>query len=389
MTNTNPFRPGSGISPPYFAGRNREIDIFRKKLDKSMNDDFIQHMAIVSGWGSGKTSLLLKFKEIARGINCPVLPVQLYSVMDTKDFVELFVNSASFVVPPSKWKKFSSAVSSLGINVMGTGVQVVKQASFFEPQTAFCHSLKNIWNNSHTQLIPVMIDDIQLITKKEQTLEILRNVFTWAANEGYKFMLVVSGTLDLFERFQEAHSPLTRFFEPLILNPLSSDEIRDAVLKPLENTSISFSDDVVEQIITLSEGNPSYIQLLASHAFEHARNNIVNLDDFKLSLISAINDVSARMFDNMFNKLCMNEKNVLRILYESEVPMRWGEVLEMAENSGIKRASARTSLKRLIDNELLKSVKPQKYEKQYTLRDVLFKEYLSAKLDKVSKVSKV
>lgn len=73
----NPFRPGSGIFPPYFAGREREIGIFKHKLSSGIKSDFVQHMAIVSGWGSGKTSLLLKFKEISKEVNCPVLPIQL------------------------------------------------------------------------------------------------------------------------------------------------------------------------------------------------------------------------------------------------------------------------------------------------------------------------
>lgn len=370
----NPYRPGSGISPPYFAGRDREVTLFKKKLNSGMNADFIQNMAIVGGWGSGKTSLLLQFKEIAKAVNCPVLPVQLYSVTDTKDFVELFVNSASFVISPSQWGKFSRTVSSIGINVLGSGVQIERKSPYFEPQTAFQHSLKNIWNNSDAPLILVMIDDVQLIAKREQTLEILRNVFTWTTNESYKFMLVVSGTMDLFEKFQEAHSPLTRFFEPMILNPLSDDEVRAAVLKPLENTLVSFSEEVIEQIINLSGGNPFYVQLLASHGFDHARNNRVDPEAFKLAFISAINDISVRMFNKLFKSVSPTERKVLRIIYGSGPPLRWSEIIK--KSTGIKRNTVKPAIRRLLKAGLIKQIEDKEQEKYYTLIDKLFKEYL-------------
>ena len=90
MKPKNPFRPGSGIFPPYFAGRKKEEDIFKKKLDSAINSNFIQHVAIIGGWGIGKTSLLLKFKEIAKDSNCQILPIQLYSMTEPRNFVELF-----------------------------------------------------------------------------------------------------------------------------------------------------------------------------------------------------------------------------------------------------------------------------------------------------------
>ncbi len=380
----NPFRPGSGVLPPYFAGRNQEIDVFKKKMSNGINGGFIQHMAILSSWGSGKTSLLLKFKEIAKDMKCPVLPIQLYSIPEARNFVELFVNSASFVVPPSNWQRFTNSISGFGISIIGSGIQVQRQAGYFEPQTAFQQSLKTIWENSDSRLIVVMIDDVQLIAEREQTLEILRNAFTWASNAGYRFMVVVAGTPDVFEKFQQAHAPLTRFFEPMILKPLSDKECKEAVSEPLKNTSVSFSDDVIDRIAALSEGNPFYVQLLASHAFEHARENGVGVEEFKLAFVSAINDVSVRMFDNMLAGSSPIEKKVLAAMHESGLPLKWGEMLKLAEGAGIKKTSARTAVKRLVDGGLLRQITEGEHEGCYIFRDGLFREYIGAKTRGVS-----
>jgi len=377
---SNPFKPGSGIFPPYFAGRQREIEIFKKKLDSAIQNNFVQHMAILSGWGSGKTSLLIKFKEIAKEQNCSILPIQLYSIVEPRDFVELFVNSASFVVPPSNWQRFAEKISSFGISIMGSGIGLEQKSPYFEPQTAFQHSLKNIWKNSDASLIVVMVDDIQLITEREQTLEILRNVFTWSTNEGYKFMLLVAGTPDLFEKFQEAHAPLTRFFEPLILDPLSDEEIREAILKPLKDTKISFSSNIVEQIITLSEGNPFYVQLLSSHSFDHARDNKVSENEFKLAFISAINDISVRMFSKLFKSASPTEREILAIIYKSDLPLKWMEIVKKSKEMNIKESTAKPAIRRLLKAELIKQIEEGEYEDYYTLRDRLFREYLRTKL---------
>ena len=55
----NPFKPGSCLYPPYFAGRTREIEIFQKKLTQTV-EGTPMHMAIIGDWATGKTSLLKK-----------------------------------------------------------------------------------------------------------------------------------------------------------------------------------------------------------------------------------------------------------------------------------------------------------------------------------------
>ena len=53
---TNPFKPGSGLYPPYFADHQREIKIFENKLNQTINGTPI-HMAVIGDWATGKTSL--------------------------------------------------------------------------------------------------------------------------------------------------------------------------------------------------------------------------------------------------------------------------------------------------------------------------------------------
>jgi hypothetical protein len=72
MLHTNPFRPGSGLFPPYFAGREEEIRVFERKL-RSTQDGTPMHMAVIGDWGIGKTSLLTKFERTTE--NCFITSV--------------------------------------------------------------------------------------------------------------------------------------------------------------------------------------------------------------------------------------------------------------------------------------------------------------------------
>ena len=60
--NTNPFRPGSGLFPSHFAGREEEVNVFERKLQSTRNGVQI-HIAVRGEWGIGKTSLLTKFEN--------------------------------------------------------------------------------------------------------------------------------------------------------------------------------------------------------------------------------------------------------------------------------------------------------------------------------------
>jgi len=86
----NPFKPGSGLYPPYFAGRKREEDAFTERLDQTISGTPM-HMAILGDWAMGKTSLLEKFREIAEKKNFVVCGI----ITPSTDSTAVFVNSIS------------------------------------------------------------------------------------------------------------------------------------------------------------------------------------------------------------------------------------------------------------------------------------------------------
>ena len=64
----NPFNPGSPVDPHDFVGRVSELENFHQKLRQTANGS-LASMAVVGGYGVGKTSFLHKCKAIAEEQN--------------------------------------------------------------------------------------------------------------------------------------------------------------------------------------------------------------------------------------------------------------------------------------------------------------------------------
>lgn len=61
----NPFNPGSGVPPPYLAGREGQLGTFNKVLD-SIEDGHVENVIVHGLRGTGKTVLLDEFNRICR-----------------------------------------------------------------------------------------------------------------------------------------------------------------------------------------------------------------------------------------------------------------------------------------------------------------------------------
>ena len=95
---TNPFKPGSGLQPPYLAGRDRELERFSQML-RHVQDGQVRNLMVQGLRGVGKTVLLKKFMEICIGNRfLPVTQLQFSSKhSDPEEFIRVLqyeLNSA-------------------------------------------------------------------------------------------------------------------------------------------------------------------------------------------------------------------------------------------------------------------------------------------------------
>jgi tetratricopeptide (TPR) repeat protein len=114
--------------------------------------------------------------------------------------------------------------------------------------------------------IVVLFDESNVLAKSRVLLEKLRNIFMNIPG----YMLVLTGTLDLFPIIDDVFSPIVRQFKKITVKEFSEKkDTAECVRGPLRigGLSISVSDSEIDEIHDLSGGKPYEIQLICHLLF--------------------------------------------------------------------------------------------------------------------------
>ena len=378
----NPFKPGSGLYPPHFAGRGRETRIFTGKLDRTKGGAPM-HMGIVGDWATGKTSLLRRFREVAEDGGCFVSEV----ISPVTDSTAVFVNTLSNTIADDLQRKDGTPIYQKikgklqhldGISAFGFGASIRQSnAERGSPQFDLRIGLRTVWENISPRYsaMVLLVDDFDLMTGDSKvSREIMvtyRNSLMEAINDGVKIMSVVAGAR-LFEQFESAHGPLVRFFEPFELKNLERDDARVAITEPLKDGGISFTDEVVEKILDTTHGQPYYIQEFCYVLCENALDNKVDMKIFEAVYNKILHDLARKMWRRKLHE--MGDISI-KILYlvatghttTDEITVRSGKRFEL------KPSTVRGILTRLQQTGHISRVARGEYE----MNDKLFGEYIT------------
>jgi len=392
----NPFRPGSGLPPPFFADREREIQTFQQRLAMTAQG-IPMHLAVVGEWAIGKTALLSVYREIADEQNCTTLFIMARNMPAAK-FVDSLIQALSSNVKEryedeKLWDRFVKKVQAVSVGLLN----VIQVGAEFRSPEEFSYSLREylkiLWQELRDYSVPaivLIIDDLDLLTDFRDTMILLRNTSQelQELQQRVHLMLVIAGTPNLFDRLREAHEPLLRFFKPLELQPLPEDAARAAVTVPLEGTEVRFNEEVIARILELAGGQPYYLQLLAFHTFEAARfqgrrkgrSIIATGATLQTAFDNAFSDLERQMFVYRIKRLSHGEQKLLWVIANFGGPVTHGEIAKAAEKAGLKRTSVATLLRRLKEKGCVQQEYTGPRKGQYFIADKLFAEYVRHKL---------
>ncbi len=377
----NPFTPGSGLFPPFFADREREVQEFTQRLQSTLAGS-PRHMAVLGEWAIGKTSLLLRFCELAKEHGClACLPIA--NPEETPAFIGSLIKTISLqvraVYGESLWKRLSKVIGLQGLSLSALGASIeLRFASAGEAQLSLREYLRALWKElrERTSAVLIAIDDLDLIPDFRQTMVLLRNTAMELVMADVKVMVVAAGTPVLFERMWEAHAPLVRFFEPLELGRLSREAAEEAVTRPLEGTGIRFAPEVVEQIVKLADGRPYYLQELAYHTFETAQGGVATRASFAAAFERAFSTISKAVFERRVAELSAGEQRLLRAIVSMGDAATYSEIAAQAKKAGLKESSVAKLLQRLKAKGCVKQMETSELRGRYFVDDLLFAEYV-------------
>ena len=280
----NPFRPGAGHMPPFLAGRTKEHEEFKELLKQ---DVVLKNLVLTGLRGIGKTVLLETFRPEAIQMGW------LWAGTDLSESTSISESNLAIRLLTDLSVVTSSIVVSVASKGVGFGGQPsnVPTALNYQALVAIYDNtaglvsdklkgvLEFVWpyirmGGKHG--IVFAYDEAQNLAdhsaKDQFPLSLLLDVFQSVQRKGICFMLALTGLPTLFPKLVEARTYSERMFHIIFLKPLSEEETKDAVRKPIEDSAaqcpIGFNDESLATVWIQTKGYPYFVQYVCREIFD-------------------------------------------------------------------------------------------------------------------------
>ncbi|MCI0490576.1 MAG: response regulator [Blastocatellia bacterium] len=382
----NPFTPMTGVEPTVFGGRTKELEFFEQRINRSLHTKFREHFLVLGDWGIGKSTLLKEYKRIcqSRGHIASIVPLEALQSGTTlieaaRSIVEGIFRDLPYSI--DQFKKVASFFDSVGISVLGTGLQFKRDTSKREMSTqAFLHdTLVRLWQDleSKTDVFIILLDDLDNFMAASEIVMTLRQTLSMESIRKTNILVGIASTPNTWLELTAVnkHHPLARYFLSRVeLDPLSESEVRETVLNSLADTGISFSTEVLNRVVEYTEGHPYEMQVLCFHLFNNQLSRRVEIEVWDKALQAALNDLGMAVFDQWFNQASSEEAKILRVIAESETPMPVKDIHSRAAAGKVKVSAGNIAkyVQRLAEKKLIS----KSGRGMYTLSDRMFRSYV-------------
>ena len=281
----NPFRPGAGHTPPYLAGRKEERREFLKLLDQ---DIVLSNLVLTGLRGVGKTVLLETFKPLAVqnewlwvGADLSESTTVDEERLATRILTDVALATSSFVYDRKEVPRpgFGHQADLFDVTLNYPTLRAAYEQAGGLVADRLKATLTFVWLALRASANPprgivFAYDEAQNMTdhakKNEYPLSVMLDVFQSIQRQGAPFLLALTGLPTLFPKLVEARTYSERMFRVLFLNRLDPPDVREAIVKPIQEDGcpISFTEQSIRQIERHSGGYPYFIQFICHEAFD-------------------------------------------------------------------------------------------------------------------------
>lgn len=278
----NPFRPGAGHMPPYLAGRSEEELEFRRLLDQQT---ILQNLILTGLRGVGKTVLLEAFKPIAIKEDWLWVGTDMtesVSVSEDNLAIRLLTDLAMITSAVTISQQDSKQAGFTPNRSAKTTLNYETLRKLYNETPGLVSDkiksvLEYIWavapaNNKRGFIFAY--DEAQnlsdMAANHQYPLSILLDVFQSLQRKNMSYMLILTGLPTLFPKLVETRTYSERMFHIIFLNQLDQESCREAIIKPIEDSScpVRFDEKSVKVIIDLSGGYPYFIQFICKEVYD-------------------------------------------------------------------------------------------------------------------------
>ncbi len=379
----NPFRPGAGQMPPHLAGREQQIDEFRKLLRQ---DIILENLVLTGLRGSGKTVLLDTLKPIAIenqwlwvGTDLSETASLSEESIATRLLADLSVVTSNIIIhkKPSRQIGFvvdiPDEIVTLNYNVLAQIYSTTPGLAADKIKNVLLYTWQYLKDTDSITGVIFAYDEAQHLSdhaaKDQYPLSNLLDVFQSIQKQGIPFMLVLTGLPTLFPKLVEARTFAERMFHIIVLDHLSSKDSREAILKPIKDGkgSITFNDESVATIVEVSGGYPYFIQFICREVFDVFIQKKNSGEEASVPVNEIIRKLDADFFAGRYARVTDRQRDLLQViasLTNCDTEFTVQEIAEFAKqmlDKPFSKSHVNQMLNTLADAGLVYRKRPGKY----------------------------
>ncbi|MEO9297179.1 ATP-binding protein [Devosia alba] len=327
----NPFKPNDIVHQGMFVGRLDEINNIERSLFQAKHGN-PQHFLVIGERGIGKSSLLFYVKVLADGLpiapdermNFMTVPVDLGGCTTQLDVIRKI--GRGFRTALSRKQQVREKIGKIWdwvTNWEVLGVQYHKEdraidfeeicEEFVTHLAEFCDLTSNDMDG-----VVFLIDEADRPPVEANLglqLKMITERLTWASCDRVLFGL--AGLPPLLSKLRDSHESSPRLFQIMHLEPLELDERIRVVNLGLEEANsrnavkTTITEEGIEFLADLSEGYPHFVQQFSYSAFEHDKDNIIDVEDVGDAAFKdggALSQLGDKFFSEMYHARISSEE---------------------------------------------------------------------------------
>lgn len=342
----NPFAPGAGTPPPELAGRDDLRESMRVAIERTRRGLPAKSVLMVGLRGVGKTVLLNRIREDAESGGIQSLRVE--APEDRSLPAVLAPELRQVLLRLSRHEK-AKQLASRALRALAGFAKALK-VKFedlevgldLDPEPGLADN-GDLEHDLHALLeaagdaaraagtaLAIFIDELQYV--KEAELAALITALHRCAQKKLPVLLTGAGLPQLRGRMGRAKSYAERMFDFPEIGPLSEDQIRIAVGKPLRDRGADITEDALASIVGRTRGYPYFVQEWGKHSWDVADGPAITKPDVDSASVTVMAALDESFFRVRFDRLTPLEKRYLRAMAElGPGPHRSGDIAQQLD----------------------------------------------------------
>lgn len=357
--NTNPFNPGTGVSPPELAGRSEVLETADTALARTKRGKHAKSLMILGLRGVGKTVLLNQIKDRALALG---YLAEMQEAHDGAELKQLLIPVLRRVL--LRLDRVQNTVETVkrGIRILRSFIGNITIAAGGaevtlggDSEAGYADS-GNLEDDLRDVLIAtaeaardagipvaILIDELQYLSKDELGA-LIRGIH--AVNQAaLPLILFGAGLPQLAGQAGDAKSYAERLFEFPRLGALLEIDAWKALRDPVEEEGASISDDALREIFEKTHGYPYFLQEWGYTAWNIAKAQTITEADAQAATEESIRKLDESFFRVRFDRTTPAERDYMRCLAElGEGPQRSAEVAKALGRNATSLGPVRDSL---------------------------------------------